>query len=273
MKSLTVLRRTFLKCLAIAAFCAALPVSAATSPASVGATDNYYNFVFNEPIAGREDEYNRWYNEIHAPGVVSDFPDALDAQRYVANDLRGNPPRKYLVVYHIATNDIDAEFARFKPPGGLKDQPIAPNSTLIMTYKAFGPEVPGVGSKLFGKGEAHSYLLLVRNGPFAGQDDDYNTWYNTRHILDMAATPGIVSAQRLIFADVQHGSTEKPATQYMAMYKIVTDDLAAFYAALDVRGKDFVMSKAWDPSTSVRSTYQTLGPKIDGAALHGARSK
>ena len=49
-------------------------------------TETYYFFVFSNPVAGHEDEYNKWYNEQHAPDVVA-VPGFVTAQRFVKNDL------------------------------------------------------------------------------------------------------------------------------------------------------------------------------------------
>ena len=50
------------------------------------AVETYYFFVFSNPVAGHEDEYNNWYNEQHAPDVVF-IPGFVTAQRFVKTDL------------------------------------------------------------------------------------------------------------------------------------------------------------------------------------------
>ena len=54
----------------------------------------------------REDEFNRWYNEIHVPDVLS-APGVIQGTRYVNTDPEGNKRPKYLAVYEIETDDID----------------------------------------------------------------------------------------------------------------------------------------------------------------------
>src|SRR5579862_5955497 len=78
------------------------------------AAETYYFFVFSNPVAGHEDEYNKWYNEQHAPDVVA-VPDFVTAQRFVKNDLPlyrmvDLQVPKYLVVYKIVTDDVEAVF-------------------------------------------------------------------------------------------------------------------------------------------------------------------
>ena len=44
--------------------------------------ETYYLLVFNQPVPGKEQEYNSWYDRHHAPDVVS-VPGFVRAQRYV----------------------------------------------------------------------------------------------------------------------------------------------------------------------------------------------
>ena len=82
---------------------------------SAAATETYYFFVFSNPVAGHEDEYNRWYNQQHAQDVVA-IPGFVTAQRFVKNDLPlyrmvDLQVPKYLIVYKIVTGDVEAVFA------------------------------------------------------------------------------------------------------------------------------------------------------------------
>ena len=42
-----------------------------SASASAATSETYYFFVFSNPVAGHEDEYNRWYDQQHAPDVVA----------------------------------------------------------------------------------------------------------------------------------------------------------------------------------------------------------
>ena len=60
--------------------------------------------VFTEAVAGREDEYNEWYNTAHLGDVVA-VPGVVGAQRFkLAAMVNGQMPTRYLAIY-----DIDAE--------------------------------------------------------------------------------------------------------------------------------------------------------------------
>ncbi len=53
----------------------------------------------------REDEFNKWWDEIHLPDVLS-VPGAVWGSRYLNTDPEGNKRPKYLAVYEFETDDI-----------------------------------------------------------------------------------------------------------------------------------------------------------------------
>ena len=61
--------------------------------------------VFSDPTEGEEDEYNRWYNEIHLKEVIA-TPGFVNAQRFkVADVMPGATDHKYLAIYEVETDD------------------------------------------------------------------------------------------------------------------------------------------------------------------------
>ena len=66
--------------------------------------------VFTNPVSGKEDEYNRWYNEVHL-GEVLRTPGMLAARRYRLVDgvgSREEPQHRYLAIYEFASEDAKA---------------------------------------------------------------------------------------------------------------------------------------------------------------------
>src|SRR6202040_2492874 len=87
----------------------------ASSAICSAAAETYYYFVFSNPTAGYEEEYNKWYDHQHAQDVVA-VPGFVTAQRFVKNDLPlyrmvDLQVPKYLVMYKIVTDDVNAVFA------------------------------------------------------------------------------------------------------------------------------------------------------------------
>jgi hypothetical protein len=51
-------------------------------------------------------------------------------------------------------------------------------------------------------------IFIALTNPIAGQDDAFNAWYDTEHVPEVLAIPGVVSAQR--YDVVELPSTEDP---------------------------------------------------------------
>lgn len=65
------------------------------------------------PVAGREDEFNDWYETVHMPEILG-FPGVKSAQRYRArNKIMGPQDWPYLCVYSIETDDMDGLLKEF----------------------------------------------------------------------------------------------------------------------------------------------------------------
>lgn len=72
--------------------------------------------AFNNP-AGDEEEYNRWYDEVHVPAVLQ-LDGFVSARRFRLSDAR--PPTdplsayRYLAVYELDTDDLPDAFRRLR---------------------------------------------------------------------------------------------------------------------------------------------------------------
>jgi hypothetical protein len=113
--------------------------------ASHSGSQVYYQLVFTDPVAGKEDEYNQWYDKEHEPDVVA-APGFVSAQRYIFSDtqLREKPKTtKYFVMYKIATNDIAADFAQYKRLAPTMPTSPAFGESFGYTYKAIGSVIEG----------------------------------------------------------------------------------------------------------------------------------
>jgi hypothetical protein len=95
------------------------------------------------------------------------------------------------------------------------------------------------------------HILLVHSDPVAGQDGEYNRWYDEVHLPDVLSVPGFVAAKRYTAAPSIHG--ELPGNRYLAIYEIETDDLPAALAALSQAAKEMDLDAAFD-----RASQRTL---------------
>jgi antibiotic biosynthesis monooxygenase (ABM) superfamily enzyme len=62
---------------------------------------DYFLSVRATVEAGREDEFNRWYNSEHIPDVVNVFPGCLGASRFKVMD--GDGSHQYMALYAFRT--------------------------------------------------------------------------------------------------------------------------------------------------------------------------
>jgi hypothetical protein len=56
-------------------------------------------FVCTNPVEGREEEYNHWYDKVHLPEILAMFPNIVSAKRYTAADT--SDTHAYSAVYEI----------------------------------------------------------------------------------------------------------------------------------------------------------------------------
>jgi len=83
-----------------------------------------YTFVvLTNPSAGKEQEYNEWYNKQHIPDVLN-VPGMVCAQRFRLADTQMGPDGKtykYLALYEIETNDLAGVFKELAARRGTAD--------------------------------------------------------------------------------------------------------------------------------------------------------
>lgn len=99
---------------------------------------------------------------------------------------------------------------------------------------------------------SHEYTVIFYTSPVDGREDEYNAWYDTVHLPEFSALPGVISGRRFkVVGD------DKPV--YAAVYELSThpdEVLAAMNAG--VKDGTVHMSEALD-SASISMT--TLKPR------------
>jgi hypothetical protein len=82
-----------------------------------------YTFVvLTNPTAGKEAEYNKWYNEQHIPDVLN-VPSFVAAQRFrlAEAQMSDTNPHRYLALYEIETDDLPSALKELKARVGTAD--------------------------------------------------------------------------------------------------------------------------------------------------------
>jgi hypothetical protein len=248
-------------------------------PVHAGTSETYYFFVFSKPVAGHEDEYNKWYDHQHAPDVVA-IPGFVSAQRFVKNELPlyrmvDLQVPKYLVIYKIVTDDVEAVFRevnRRLQTGETVMSPAFDRTTSVSyVYRPFRPEVKGVGGEpeKAKPGAKNLYVQVVFTAMVEGKESEFNRFYDDHHAPELAGIPGFVSAQRMILARPTNASI--PATKYLALFRVETSDLAAVKEIAARPG--FTSSPAFDTKATRGYTFRAIGPLIEGDQVRAARAK
>jgi hypothetical protein len=78
------------------------------------------------------------------------------------------------------------------------------------------------------------HYFMVLTDPVAGQEAAYSDWYDNQHLADVLKVDGFVSAQRFRLSR-QKTPEGVPASGYLAIYEMETDDVDATLAALMAR--------------------------------------
>lgn len=96
------------------------------------------------------------------------------------------------------------------------------------------------------------FLMVVTSAPKDGRDDEYNAWYDGRHLSDLLNIPGIKTGKR--FDAIPVTPNPQPAP-YLAIYEIETDDPAEVLGEMMRRAEagemptsdalDFEQAKIW----------------------------
>jgi hypothetical protein len=110
------------------------------------------------------------------------------------------------------------------------------------------------------------YAYIVHSNPVPGREDEYNDWYSNRHLADVIAVPGFVSAQRFRLTDpVAQGA---PGQAYMAIYTIETDEPERMIDLLTslVENGTIHLSEAFSVEGMAAHLYEAITPVIDASA-------
>ena len=84
-----------------------------------------YNLVvLSNPVAGQEDEYNRWYSEQHLQDVLA-IPGVIAAQRFRIADESAGAAHRYLALYELETDQLAQVLGELGKRAGTPAMPIS----------------------------------------------------------------------------------------------------------------------------------------------------
>lgn len=71
-------------------------------------------------------------------------------------------------------------------------------------------------------------IFIVHTNPADGREDEFNDWYDNRHLAEVMAVPGFVRARRYRISDAQFAPLTR--FRYVAVYEIAGDPAEAMAA-------------------------------------------
>ncbi len=97
--------------------------------------------VFINPIAGRDAEFNAWYDEVHVPEVLG-LPGFLRARRFAVHPL-GDGTMRYLTVYDVEAEGPEQVLERVAAgqPTFRASEAVDLSSAVIVATSPLGPVV------------------------------------------------------------------------------------------------------------------------------------
>lgn len=72
------------------------------------------------------------------------------------------------------------------------------------------------------------YVFAVYSNPVEGREQEYLDWYANRHLDDLRACAGVISARHLTIADQQFTNVQPQQFKYLALYEVETNDVQLF---------------------------------------------
>jgi hypothetical protein len=71
--------------------------------------------VLSNSKPGEDEEFNRWYSQVHVLDTINKLDGFASAQRFRLADLEGAPSSdyEYLAIYEIEEDQLDRAFAQF----------------------------------------------------------------------------------------------------------------------------------------------------------------
>lgn len=86
----------------------------------------YRLIAFTDPVAGKDRDYNDWYDKVHLPDVVA-IPGFISVQRFALKAATAGEIRnKYVAIYDMETDDPMAVMAEISRRAGTEQMVVSP---------------------------------------------------------------------------------------------------------------------------------------------------
>lgn len=106
--------------------------------------------------------------------------------------------------------------------------------------------------------EKNRHFFIALSNPVQGREDEYNEWYDAKHVPECLAVPGFKSGQRFELSASIGG---EPAQRYLALYELEGDDPQAILDQLQATRDDRTQSGVFDRSSLDMWVFSPIGEK------------
>lgn len=228
-------------------------------------TEQQLLFVYGNAVAGREDDFNRWYDQHirEMAGVAG----VRSGQRFAALDSEfakafPPPPAPYLSTYEFQ-GDPDAMWGAVV--AGLKSGEVTASDAVDQSAVLMQVWAPHKG-RLENESSTprdQRGLYFVFGNAREGQDEVYNEWYDNTHLPEVLAVPGVLSAQRYTLATPQFTKRSPITHRYLAAYEFEgsADAIMTVMREKSASG-EMNMHESLELETVRMSFWNPISPKV-----------
>lgn len=226
--------------------------------------------VLSKPVAGRDDDFNDWYSNIHMRDALR-FRGSIAAQRFTLATTQPVPPPadfdwRYLALYEVFDAQRfslehweNALTPRMKITDAFDDTVLEDYHYYPVQYRNDDPGRTHAGG-----------VVLEQMRPAAGREAEFARWCGDVHFPAAAARPDVHAAMLLVFREHGQMLPTTPSHRTVALYWTHAPDGPADWpapsgeaAALLEPGTTQIT--AWSPITARLTTDQVR--HTDAAAL------
>ena len=159
------------------------------------------------------DEFQDWYDTEHVPERMR-VPGFINAERWIGDD----DPNIAVATYDLTSHAVLAS-APYVAVGGANGSPwtkrVTAKAKRIMRFE--GEQlVPGDAISAPGAGG----LLVASMNVDPAAEAEFAEWYNTEHLPQLAAVPGVLRARRF------RAAGEDVERKYLALYNLTSPDVS-----------------------------------------------
>lgn len=184
--------------------------------------------VWNGPIAGQEQEYGRWYDEVHLPDLLR-IPGCMAAQRFRRLDAAYPPDadkafHQFFCLYELS--DRHAVMREIPVRRGTAAMPMTDALDRTSSQATYAELLDGEF------GQIHDRLIVARISHAPGQREALQAWWQTRHAPEIVERVPAARAV-LLTLTIEQLRPHQPFS-YFALYALPAEaaDAAAELAAI-----------------------------------------